>query len=394
MAHGRPWYKRKGGNFLMAVMHFPDIETKWGYSAIIDMLNDRDRSIPDDAGFICGFTGLTRKKWSIVRNWLLSNLDSNEEFYLVAMFDGTLTNPRFERERAQRLTAREEAIEHGREGGKKSAALRARQGDLDFEEGDEPVPARARARTTPKKPDSTRDSPPEGRADSPPKGVEKGPDVKSKSNDLAEPPPQAPCARKRREVREDSTLPDSEECGPDRLADADLQTLFDAVCEASGHRPISPAQIDRAYRHVEEWRKAGFDFDLVIIPTIKAVVASTSEPTRTLGRFDARIRHEQARLKAQPVNGTYRPPPSPVLDVEGEDPAMRPIRVDLLERLGVRAYAIAANDVRLEAVADAGAGRRPLRVIDNRAPALRLMDGERVAIVKAVALRHGFTEVW
>jgi hypothetical protein len=83
-----------------------------------------------------------------------------------------------------------------------------------------------------------------------------------------------------------------------------------------------------------------------------------------------------------------------VLDVEGEDPAMRQIRADLLERLGPQTYSIVANDVRLEPVPDAGRGRKPLRVIDNRNPASRLMDGDRIPVMRAIALRHGFTEVW
>lgn len=34
MAHSKPWYKRNGGDFVIAVMHFPDNDFRWTYSAI------------------------------------------------------------------------------------------------------------------------------------------------------------------------------------------------------------------------------------------------------------------------------------------------------------------------------------------------------------------------
>jgi hypothetical protein len=79
---------------------------------------------------------------------------------------------------------------------------------------------------------------------------------------------------------------------------------------------------------------------------------------------------------------------------EGEAPIIAEIRKDLLQRLGPRAYCILVNDVRFEAVTSAGAGRKPLRIIDDRNPASRLMDGDRVSIVTAIARAHGFTDVW
>lgn len=400
MVHNRKWYKREGSALIMASLGFPDAETKWVYSAIIDMLNDRDRPLTDDAGFICGFTGLTRKKWAIARRYLLETMSASGEPFLILTNRGDLTNPRFEREHAERQRGHEEAVEYGREGGRKSAAMRAAgQGDLDLPPGDDEPPVHARAHGEPAK--VARKSPrksPESTPESHTNGAEKPPAASPNNNDLAEPPPQATRARKSLELREeDSSHPDSENehRAENRLADADLKQLFDAVCDAAGYNPVSPAQIDRTFRIVEEWKKAGFDFDKVVIPAIRASIAESPDPTRTIGRFTARIRHEHARADANGRNGTnYRPPPSPVLEVGGEPKIMVEIRKALLQRLGPRAYAMLANDVRFEAVTDAGRGRKPLRVIDNRNPASRLMDGDRVTLMRNIAQAHGFTEVW
>jgi hypothetical protein len=118
MAHGRPWYKRNGSDLVMATLSFPSSDHKWAYSAIIDMLNDRDRPLADDAGFICGFTGLSKQKWASVRRYLL------EHEYLALIDGGYISNPRFERERLERVAEHERSVEAGRAGGLKSAAQR------------------------------------------------------------------------------------------------------------------------------------------------------------------------------------------------------------------------------------------------------------------------------
>ncbi|MFL6864061.1 MAG: hypothetical protein ACJ8DZ_13790 [Allosphingosinicella sp.] len=390
----------------MATLGFPDAETKWAYSAIIDMLNDRDRPLTDDAGFICGFTGLSRKKWAIVRRYLLETESGSGEPFLQLTDRGDLTNPRFERERAERRSSHEDSVEFGRAGGRKSAALRAAgQTELDLPDGEDSR-AHAPARSDParksgrKSPDST----PNSRVESAPNGAEKPRGGQSKSNGLAQPPPQATRARQTPEIREeDSPRPAAEpdppvraharETPPDRLNDHDLQDLVDAVCDASGYRPVSPGQLDRAFRIVKEWRDAGFDFTEVVVPTVKAVVSESRDPTRTLGRFTARIRHEHARLKAKGEAGTpYRPPVSPVLDVPGEGPAVRAIRAELLKRVGTAVYCAVANTARLEPVTDAAAGRAPLRVI-SAGPA-SLNDGHTGTVLAQIAKRHGFTEIW
>lgn len=188
---------------------------------------------------------------------------------------------------------------------------------------------------------------------------------------------------------------------PSRLDDTNLQALFDAVCEAAGFNPVSPGQIDLAYAKVQAWRDAGIDFDEVVVPTIRHTVANSSDPTRTLGRFDKAIRHEHARRGAKAASGApYVPPPSPIVCREDEEPVFALMRQDLLERMGAIVFCQVVNHVRFDSVdmegspSRDGVERKPVQVKTLQPGRPRLMDGDRVPIVRAVALKHGFNEVW
>lgn len=410
MAHARPWYKRNGADFVMATLAMPDAETKWAYSALIDMLNDRDRPLPDDAAFICGFTGLSRKKWANVRRYLLDTPSSSGEPYLQLTQAGELTNPRFERERADRASSHAEAVENGRRGGRASAAQRSATGT-------DHAPVRAHGAPddrAQKQAESMPYSTPESRS----KVVPKVDGEPRENSDLAEPPPQAPCARQSPDkiyTQHNPSIETSVDAGGlgradasppaapppvaapalSRLDDKNLQALFDAVCDAAGFNPIQPGAISRAYEQVKAWRDADINFDTVVVPTIKATVADTNEPTRVLSRFDKAVRHQHARLKAKGEQGqSYVAPPSPVLTVEGEPEVMQAIRADMLRIMGPVAYCQSMNAVVLQEVADAGGGRRPVQVHDKRPTSLQLMNGIHAATLRSVAQRHGFTGVW
>lgn len=412
MAVGRPWYKRSGSDLVMATMAMPDSDHKWAYSSIIDMLNDRDRPLPDEPGFICGFTGLTRQKWGRVRRYLI------EHGYLVTPEPGLLTNPRFEREREERRAQHDASVEHGRQGGRKSAALRAGQTELDL--GDPPARAHgSRARL----PSRAHDAP--ARTDSGDIGTnfqesskkvasllgERAPIEKEKppkSAKSTQPPPQAPCAREEARIEESShpnpshvaapcapareagTGRDGGEAG--RLDQPDLKALLDTVLDAAGWHPVGPTAIDRALRYVEDWQRQGIDFERVVIPSIKAVLKESPEPTRTLGRFRARIEHEHARMKHNGTPMVARPPAAPVLEPKGEDPLFRPLRLALLEKLGPVTYPNLLNGVTLQAVEHGD--RRPM-VVNGPAYILEVVvHGRCSPAILAVAREHGFTDLW
>ena len=186
-----------------------------------------------------------------------------------------------------------------------------------------------------------------------------------------------------------------------RLDDRDLQALFDAVCEAAGFNPISPGQINLAYAKVQAWRDAGIDFQEVVLPTILHTVANSSDPTRTLGRFDKAVRHEHARRGAKAATGApYVAPASPITVREDEEPVFALIRQELLERMGAPRFCLFVNDVRFESVDMEGSPprdgkpRTPMKVNQLKPGSSQLMYGEHAPIVRHVAARHGFNEVW
>lgn len=365
----------------MATLSFPSSDHKWAYSAIIDILNERDRPIADDPAFICGFTGLSKRRWTPVREWLLTH------GYLILDAHGDLTNPRFERERAERLAERDAAVQHGREGGRKSAAQRAadRQPELQFISG------------------SSGDKPPIISGSSPDNFGESQPHS-PENNDLAEPPPQASRGRERAsEARLESIQtndhtngevvvepPSARSLGPN----PDLVALLDLVSDASGYHPVQPGHIADAMDQVKAWRTAGIDFDAIVLPTIRDVIAKSTDPTSSLKRFDKRIRHEAARHRGAKANGSDppRPPREPLLEPPGEDPMFRPVRADMLKHLGAQLYALILNDVRFD-VAEQG-DRRNLAVNGREYMTEVVVHGRNAPALLQVARAHGFDGLW
>lgn len=298
MAHGRPWYKRGGGDFVMGVLHFPDNDHRWTYSAIVDILNDRDRPLADDPAFICGFARITKQKWTKVRTYLL------EHGYLLLTEDGRITNPRFEREAAERDELHQRSVEGGREGGKRSAARRAGQTELPL--GDENL--QETYQQTSKK--LTNFSASFSEVSEP---------GSAENNDLAEPPPQPIRARVRGERIESYSHPtpnptprggSGSGAGRDHQSDLEedpeLEVLVGAVCEAAGFVPYD-SQMPLARRTVAAWRSKGFSFDKTVLPVIRRVVARYPDATRTLGRFTKEIAHQHAR-SGQPLRSNGKGP--------------------------------------------------------------------------------------
>lgn len=391
MVAGRPWYQRNPADFLMATAHY-DLEIKGAYAILLDLLNDRDRPIPDEDRFIAGQLGCSRQRWRKIRARLIA------DHKLVETGDGYLTNPRFERERAVRNGDHEQAKLWGRAGGLISAARRAGQTELDLDAGwDEAHPGPARARTeSGQTDDKVATKPPTKSQQSRNLSASKSqkPNEKPKEiNPPAQDPPQAPCAREESRVKRiDSSHPTLES---GRLDDADLVALTQAVCEAAGYRPVSPGQIDRATAQVEEWRAQQISFDDLIIPTIEALMAKSTEPTRTLGRFKAPIAHEFAKARALAKAGKrHRPPDKPLLAPDDEDELFRPVRAQLLEAIGPASFCISANRVRFRDIRADGWERNPMRVEGDGYAVEALSRGAHAKLLRQIAKAHGFDEVW
>lgn len=389
MPAGRPWYQRNPADFIMAVRGF-ELEVVGAYSLIIDHLNDRDRPLPNDDKFMAGLLHCSTKKWRKIRDELIAA----NKIYITP--DDYITNPRFEREHAKRFKAHGEAVEAGRAGGFASAAKRAGQSELDFEP-ETPPRAREQARIRHARTEEPEVLQKMGQNFSKTSASSLAePKTKTQQNQRSASTPPSSSARARqsselREVRDSSQLSDSTPRDP-----ADLKALYDAVLDAAGVRLTDPTAIDRAMATVDGWRDEGFDFDTVVLPTIRAETLKADRPTRVLSRFNAQLRLEHAKRKHAAKNGkAYHPPQIPKLNPDGEDPSFFALRTELLERCGASAYCLAFNDIRFEAVNDLGDQRQPLRISGPGHLVERLrQSGDYKRILHAAAREAGFNEVW
>lgn len=332
MAHARPWYKRNGAALVMAAMHMPSSDHKWAYSCIIDMLNDRDARLPDDAGFICGFTGLSKRMWKAVREFLLNDLDSNGEPRLIEI-DGYLTNPRFERELAERRGMVEQAREYGRQGGKKSAAIRnsqgPNQGEIDFSDAKstrkDEISASFRQDNLEINEQKSQNSAPQFQP--PPQPIR----AREESRDKSIEPTEQTAARARAPARDSADQPKSQ--APD--------DLLARISEATGFFPSSPEAIAQAHGYLSRWIALGVDFDAMAIPLMAKMIANSREAiTSSLARFDRAILAQNAKDKAKDRS---RPKPKqapiPVYQFDDEDARIIPFRQAILRIIGPHAYA-------------------------------------------------------
>lgn len=182
---------------------------------------------------------------------------------------------------------------------------------------------------------------------------------------------------------------------PGRLANADLKTKFDEVCDAAGFIPQTPTRIDSSLKVVEEWVERKLDFDLVVLPAIRNVVANSTEPVRGLWKFRDSVNHEAAKLKATAAKGrSYHAPVSPVVERPDEPPVMAQIRTQLLDRLGAQTYCMAFNEVRLVDNREEGDARLPLYVEGSDYLRDKAVFGQFASVLRNAAQAHGFKEIW
>lgn len=388
MAHGRPWYKRNGADFVVGCMSLPDSDHKWAYSAIVDMLNDLDRPLPDEASFICGFTGLSKRKWAVVRATLIA------QGKLVETGDGYLSNPRFDREREEREADHARAVETGRQGGKKSAAMRAaEQGEMDL--GEEKDAEKSR-KSAPKTGDNRKIS----------GDLEDQKRQKTADEDQGGLKPARARRGERRESTPSTPVNDAARApGVDDGEKPDLLTLTQRCCEAAGlfaRMASRPALLTQSMEIVKGWIAAGVDIEGTAIPVIQSATERASEPAHSLNRFAAAVDTAHSRKRAADRAGTA-PPPKPataVYEIPGEAPQLVEFRKAVAKAIGVGVYARWCTavkftvedkdnpgDMQLLAVRKNGAGsgvHSPDRVLDHHGAALE----------KAARHLLGVRDVW
>lgn len=315
MPKGRPWYPRFPSDFILGTVHM-DLETRGAYSTIIDLLNDRDRPIPDEPRFIAGFLNCSVRKWNAIRERLLADgkLTLNDR--------GEITNPRFDREHLGRAEQREFLAEKGREGGLKSAAMRA-QRELEL-----PLSSDLEAEESRENGARVKD-----------KSCERPPAPK-KNRRLAQAPPQPSRARKSPETR---VLPSERTLAQPPRARArkppGIDALLRAVQEAAGFFPTNAGHQARAREYVQAWADLGIDIVGLAIPIIEREIAHAPDKTTgSLARFDRDIRAEHAAARAAVKHPP--PPAAPTLPAgaDTDDPRLETIRHDLRRDCGARTY--------------------------------------------------------
>lgn len=296
MPHNKPWYKREGKDVLMACMGMPDSDYKWAYSAIIDLLNDYDRPIPDDPKFLCQFTGLTKQKWRKVREYLI------DDGKLIVMGD-YLTNPRFEREMKERRQEHEQRKRAGRKGGIAKAENAENQQEMDLvdktatsvENGvDKEKPTKKLAENLKK----TSVVFPKFSQSSEATFVEN----KGKNSSVARAREES---KSLRDTIDDSSITISPRArareGSDRQHSIDsFEGLVERCIDAAGmslRTKRSPKLKDQQRDIVASWRAMGVDIVQHAIPLIERVTEKFDEPTGSLARFSAMIETDHLKRK-------------------------------------------------------------------------------------------------
>lgn len=392
MAHGKPWYKRSGGDMLLACMGMPDAEHKWAYSCLIDMLNDRDQPLPDDSAFICGFTGLTKRKWAAVRQYLTTTPAGAPRIIITE--DGYLSNPRFHREWKEREIDRERSIKAGREGGKKSAAIRAEN-----QQRPEKVPQEL----------------PESSEKHAPRTEDKLGDNLQKRQNSAEkvqPPPQASRAREEargESIREESTtqrpsLERREGVNDDRPIE-DIYDLTIACCDAAGMTAriaSRPALLTQSIDIVKGWVAAGIDIRETAIPVIENKLMGMDDAAHSLAKFAAAIdtHHAKAKRHKARIGVDLPKPATAVYEFDDEPQALVPFRQSLAQAIGQRAYAEWCKSVRFEVADRLKQGDGEILNLIHRANGKPLhspsfvLERHRDAIKQTAAEVLGTTDAW
>lgn len=387
MANGRPWYKRYGADFIVGALVLPDAEHKWAYSCIVDMLNDLDRPLPDEPGFICGFTGLSRRKWAVVRANLLAAGKITEA-------NGYLSNPRFDREREEREEEHRRAVETGRQGGKKSAAMRAEQQQdelpLDGQTADKPE-------INGRKTEDNREINGE---------IEHKKPQKTAPEDQGGLKPARARRGQRLELDHQQQLNDAARApGVDDDPKPDLLAMTQRCCDAAGlsaRIASRPALLTGSMDIVRGWISAGVDIDGTAVPVIEGALAQSREDVHSLNYFAAAVDRAHARKRTADRAGTAPPPKpvKPVFQIEGEAPPMVQFREAVAKAVGAAVYARwctavkftvedlgTTGDMGLLAVRKNGAGSgvwSPARVLDHHGAAL----------TKIARTTLGVREVW
>jgi len=118
----RPWYPRYAQDFIMGTMGMP-LETRGAYSILLDLIYDRGGPIPDDPQWLAGLWGVSKRKWSTIRESLIS------EYRKITVKDGFISNARADAELIKSEKISRKQSENGVKGARARAENQARSNE-------------------------------------------------------------------------------------------------------------------------------------------------------------------------------------------------------------------------------------------------------------------------
>lgn len=110
---GNPWHRRYHSDALAGMLSLT-LEERGAYQTILDLIYDRGGPIADNERLLSGYMNCSIRKWRSLRATLI------EQGKLVAQ-DGTLTNPRAEKQIENDAKTARKLAENGAKGGRKKA---------------------------------------------------------------------------------------------------------------------------------------------------------------------------------------------------------------------------------------------------------------------------------
>lgn len=229
----RPWHKRYHSDAIAGFMGL-SLEERGAYQTLLDLMYDRQAPLIDDTEdrmrLIAGYLGVGLRKYRSVTASLI------QKGKLYRLPDGRLSNKRFEKEIKNKTKTSEKRAKNGKLGGEKKAE---------------------NWKKTNKNNDSSYQE------------LEQKPSYNQK--------PEA-----RSQSLENKTT-DSAVSGPPETAAHDLQAIGDRCLEAMGISPKDPHWRGH-YGFIAAWIANGWDVQLDILPTIKAVTARRTAKKQGLPR--------------------------------------------------------------------------------------------------------------
>lgn len=110
---GNPWHRRYHSDALAGMLSLT-LEERGAYQTVLDLIYDRGGPIADNERLLAGYMNCSIRKWRTLRAALI------EQGKLIAS-EGTLTNPRAEKQLENDAKTARKLAENGAKGGRKKA---------------------------------------------------------------------------------------------------------------------------------------------------------------------------------------------------------------------------------------------------------------------------------